>query len=827
MLFTPISEEDVEIKEFLGSGDDAEFSWERYAKLHMWEQGNWAPCPECQRRWACRKEELQESMGLLNESAKVKETGYRARKPKGLEVVIYDAENYLHRRSKAVRGSVEEDKGTKGSLEAAEFGWFVGHLCLVLAVFRYLLSVLTFNSGSGMAQASYRFAFIAAAATYGIVVYKAHVTRGDLKGSVPAIVMKLGADENVQYLLIALVWLYARQITIAVFPFAIYSFFHVATFTRSHVIPTIQPPKEADAAASSSSAPPTPKPSPLSEAIGRFIKQYYDASMGLVASLELALLLRLVGTALTFSSGSWILLVVYFFFFRARYAGSRYVRGTVAQLNERIEVSISHQNTPPVVRQGWQVLKDSIQRGYELTDVRRYVGGEPAAGGKKPHVAMSLVSRVTSLFGTTATDSSTQTNPPSAPASSGGNGSPGYSGSTSTINLQGQYDGGEFQDSGRAKRLKTMETWSEQEQDEREYRPPYLHSMLAGGIGGTSGDMLMHSLDTVKTRQQGDPHIPPKYTSMSSSYAKIFRQEGIRRGLYGGVTPALLGSFPGTVIFFGTYEYSKRHMLDAGINPSLSYFAGGLIADLAACFVYVPSEVLKTRLQLQGRYNNPFFQSGYNYRSTLDAFRTIIKQEGFFALYSGFKATLLRDLPFSALQFAFYEQEQRLAKEWVGSRDIGLPLEILTATSAGGMAGVMTCPLDVVKTRIQTQHSDPQPSKTSIGDIKAAFQESSKHVHSSSPSTSHSQNQSRLISTSSPSTSTVKPGALILDTSSVFTGLKLIYKTEGILGWFRGVGPRFLWTSVQSGTMLVLYQFLLKQMEASWSAQELSSASSL
>ncbi|KAI1962746.1 hypothetical protein LOZ58_002364, partial [Ophidiomyces ophidiicola] len=118
MLFTPISE-DVEIKEFLGSGDDAEFSWERYAKLHMWEQGNWAPCPECQRRWACRKEELQESMGLLNEGAKVKETGYRARKSKGLEVVIYDADNFLHRRSKAVRGSVEEDKGAKGSLEAA------------------------------------------------------------------------------------------------------------------------------------------------------------------------------------------------------------------------------------------------------------------------------------------------------------------------------------------------------------------------------------------------------------------------------------------------------------------------------------------------------------------------------------------------------------------------------------------------------------------------------------------------------------------------------------------------------------------------------------
>ncbi|KAI6716689.1 hypothetical protein B2J93_8697 [Marssonina coronariae] len=110
---------------------------------------------------------------------------------------------------------------------------------------------------------------------------------------------------------------------------------------------------------------------------------------------------------------------------------------------------------------------------------------------------------------------------------------------------------------------------------EEEGRPPYLHSMIAGGLGGTTGDLLMHSLDTVKTRQQGDPHIPPKYTSMSSSYATILRQEGLRRGLYGGWVPALLGSFPGTVIFFGTYEYSKRHMIDFGITPQFAYLTSG------------------------------------------------------------------------------------------------------------------------------------------------------------------------------------------------------------------------------------------------------------
>ncbi|EEP81523.1 conserved hypothetical protein [Uncinocarpus reesii 1704] len=263
-----------------------------------------------------------------------------------------------------------------------QFGWFIGHLTLVLAVFRYLLSALTFNSTSGMAQASYRFAFIAAAATYGIVIYKSHIARGDLRGGAPAIIMKLAGDENMLYLLIALVWLYSRQITIAVLPFGIYSFFHVATFTRSHLIPTIQPPTEVNAEGSSQSRQGA-KQSPLSESIGHFIKRYYDSSMALVASLELVLLIRLIGTALTFSSGSWVLLVLYFSFFRARYAGSKYVQGIVAHASQRVEVAISHQNTPPAVRQGWQVFKDFVRRVYEVTDTSRYIGGQTGPGAKK------------------------------------------------------------------------------------------------------------------------------------------------------------------------------------------------------------------------------------------------------------------------------------------------------------------------------------------------------------------------------------------------------------------------------------------------------------
>lgn len=223
----------------------------------------------------------------------------------------------------------------------------------------------------------------------------------------------------------------------------------------------------------------------------------------------------------------------------------------------------------------------------------------------------------------------------------------------------------------------------------------------------------------------------------------------------------------------------------------------GFLADFAASVLYVPSEVLKTRLQLQGRYNNPFFYSGYNYKSTWDAARTIARTEGVPALYSGYKATIVRDLPFSAFQFALYEQFRRIAVLTKNTQDIGLGLEILTAVSAGGIAGVITCPLDVVKTRTQTQITADSHEHSSqsfkLEKVAKAAKGQRRSIHSGP----------RTVPTTVPT----------LDTSSILTGLKMIYKTEGVAGWFRGVGPRFVWTSVQSGTMLVMYQYLLKQFE--------------
>lgn len=88
------------------------------------------------------------------------------------------------------------------------------------------------------------------------------------------------------------------------------------------------------------------------------------------------------------------------------------------------------------------------------------------------------------------------------------------------------------------------------------------------------------------------------------------------------------GIVPGTALYFGIYEFTKRNLTANNIPEIVSHLAAGSLGDLAASIVYVPSEVLKTRMQLQGKYNNPHFVSGYNYKGTWHAARTVSARVG-------------------------------------------------------------------------------------------------------------------------------------------------------------------------------------------------------
>jgi transmembrane protein 33 len=249
-----------------------------------------------------------------------------------------------------------------------------------------------------MAQFCYRLTFLSAAATYGIVVYKTWRARQKQGARQPGPLGFL-SDENIQYLcmytlgpesgpyankakVMAIVWLFMPQYPLAMLPYGIYSVFHVATYTRANLIPTVIPPTKIPAQAGASpSAKPQYAQHPLSDAIGSFVKKYYDSSMSIVSCLEIVLWIRLLLGAILFQRRSWILFAVYTAFLRARFAQSTHVQNSFSQFEARIDNLIGAQGTPPAARQVWDGVKNGARQFHAATDISKYVNG--AAAPKK------------------------------------------------------------------------------------------------------------------------------------------------------------------------------------------------------------------------------------------------------------------------------------------------------------------------------------------------------------------------------------------------------------------------------------------------------------
>ncbi|CAJ2514018.1 Uu.00g021370.m01.CDS01 [Anthostomella pinea] len=263
-------------------------------------------------------------------------------------------------------------------VKTLQFAWFTGHLVLLLCFVRYGLSYVTMNYYSRMARFTYRTTFLSAALTYGIVVYKTWRARQKVGAKQPGGAVGILSDENVQYLAMALVWLSTPQYPLAMLPYAIYSVFHVATYTRNNVIPTIQPNK----AAASASPGAKPPGNPIAESIGSFVKAYYDTSMSIVSGLEILLWVRLLLAAVLFQRRSWILIAIYTAFLRARFSQSTHVQNSFSAFESRVDNLVGAQGTLPAARSAWEGVKGGARQFHAATDLSKYINNGSAAPKK-------------------------------------------------------------------------------------------------------------------------------------------------------------------------------------------------------------------------------------------------------------------------------------------------------------------------------------------------------------------------------------------------------------------------------------------------------------
>lgn len=93
----------------------------------------------------------------------------------------------------------------------------------------------------------------------------------------------------------------------------------------------------------------------------------------------------------------------------------------------------------------------------------------------------------------------------------------------------------------------------------------------------------------------------------------------------------------------------------------------------------------------------------------------IIGKEGFFGLYAGFYATLLRDVPYTMLELGLYDPIKRILrnirpikKDKMGHNNSCSLLstqsvELIAEALTGGIAAYFTTPFDLLKTKLMLQ----------------------------------------------------------------------------------------------------------------------------
>ncbi|GMF13779.1 unnamed protein product [Phytophthora lilii] len=127
-----------------------------------------------------------------------------------------------------------------------------------------------------------------------------------------------------------------------------------------------------------------------------------------------------------------------------------------------------------------------------------------------------------------------------------------------------------------------------------------------------------------------------------------------------------------------------------------------MAAEALSCVLWVPIDVIKERMQVQGQSSTASGAARkIYYRNTLDAVQTIARTERLSGLYKGYVATLLSFGPFSALYFMFYEKAKAFTQKRLGVEELPAHYTLASAAVAGASASFLTNPLDLIKLRLQ------------------------------------------------------------------------------------------------------------------------------
>jgi solute carrier family 25 protein 39/40 len=191
---------------------------------------------------------------------------------------------------------------------------------------------------------------------------------------------------------------------------------------------------------------------------------------------------------------------------------------------------------------------------------------------------------------------------------------------------------------------------------------------------------------------------------------------GVVKGLYRGLVPALMLSVPANMVYYTLYDRVRDKMLKEHWNriiPGVDIipFTAGAISRLILVTIGAPLEFARV------------YQQSHAGASMLSAFKTgggSIKNA-----FRGLTPTVLRDAPYAGIYWSCIEYLRKspiwnvlpIWKEDSQVKKTGI--NFASAAVGSGLACIITNPIDVIKTRIQSSEH-PQRMRDVINEMKAS-----------------------------------------------------------------------------------------------------------
>eukprot|EP00798_Chlamydomonas_sp_ICE-L_P028697 gene28697-31861_t len=268
---------------------------------------------------------------------------------------------------------------------------------------------------------------------------------------------------------------------------------------------------------------------------------------------------------------------------------------------------------------------------------------------------------------------------------------------------------------------------------------PKVVDVLSGASARIASQALIYPLDTLKTRMQ----VSATGIKLASSATGI-KLASSGGSLLTGFSGSMATFIPSAMVYFGVNTLCKEvlkqrrkksgHGDDTAPLSRVSNLIASTASAFSSSFFRVPSDA-------------------YVYPSVANAASQIMRTKGLRGMYAGFGATLMRDVPELALQFFLYEEFLKIfcpatsSEGGAAAAKASPQRHLLLGGSAGAAAAMLTNPLDVIKTNMQSG------------------------------------------------------GA-----SSFNGALRMVLQKRGVLGLWCGSGPRVAMTTLQCATFFCLYE---------------------